>query len=178
MPASGSGSGGAVGAVVVVTLHLAPEPRLHAVGDRVVEVAQRGEQRLGVARELEHLVEPFAHRALGARRNAAAPAAVTASRNDRRSPATASRVTSFRVDEPVDRRGHGRLGERETLGHERRALGAGRDEREHAVLGEGEVAGRVLERAGGEGEAPHGPGPRRVGGRVGVGRHAVRISNG
>ena len=62
------------------------------------------------------------------------------------------------LDEPVDGGGHGGLGERETFGDERRPLGAGRDEGEHAVLGEGEVAGGLLERAGGEGEAPHGPG--------------------
>ena len=83
---------------------------------------------------------------------------MTASRSDRRSPVDRFAGEQLALDEPVDRRGDGGLGEREAFGDERRPFGAGRDEREHAVLGEREVAGGVLERAGGEGEAPHGPG--------------------
>ena len=71
------------------------------------------------------------------------------------------------LDETVDDGGDRGLGDREPLGDERRALVAGGDEGEHPVLGEGEVAGGVLERAGREGEAPDGPGPRRVGGGSG-----------
>ena len=120
------------------------------VGERVVEVDRaRASERVAIARVLEDAVERLAPSRARPRASAAAPGVVSTSRIDRRSPATASRATKPALDQTVDDRGDRRLGERQPFGEERRPLVARGDEREHAVLGEGQVApaARSSERA-------------------------------
>ena len=141
-------------------------------GDRVVEIAQRGEQRVGVARVLDDLREPFAHGLLGCVQRGFARARHG---QPERTTVTLDRLAREQLafDEGVDGRGHRRLREGEAPGDERRPLRAGGDVREHPVLGEGEVARRVLERPGGQREPAHRPGPGGFGrGGASGARHA------
>ena len=117
----------------------------------VADLVEAREERGGVVDRVEQRLEPLGHRVLGGgegrgagRRDAEPdrPAVV----GDRLPGEVAP------LDEPVDDRAHARLGDREPPGEVGGPLVARRDQGQHPVLGQGQVARGTLQHAGQQGD--------------------------
>ena len=150
----------------------AAQPRLHASRERVIEIEERSEQHVSVAGVFEDPTQGLAHLLFG-RTQRHDPGR---SERDPDRPAVAYDGLARNqpaVDQPIDDCGDRGLGDRQPFGQQRGAFVAGRDQREHPELGEGEVArGRgPLECSGRERQRPCGAG--KVGGTYGHERARV-----